>query len=142
MSSLVLQPNANLRKALLVGSQIILLALIWISADFVSRHYLPQVPSSLLGLGCVLVLLALRVIRRDWLAHGAGWLISEMLLFFVPAVIGIIQYPDLIRENGLAILVVILGSTVCVMGSTALAVDLTWRMQDRFARRHGKEAQS
>ncbi len=124
----------RLRKPLLVASQVTLLALIWLSADFVSRHYLPQIPSSLLGMASVLVLLALRVIRRDWLAHGAGWLISEMLLFFVPAVIAIIQYPDLIRNNGLAIMVVILGSTVCVMASTALAVDATWRLQERLAR--------
>ncbi len=130
----------RLRKPLLVASQVTLLALIWLSADFVSRHYLPQIPSSLLGMASVLVLLACRVIRRDWLAHGAGWLISEMLLFFVPAVIAIIQYPDLIRNNGLAIMVVILGSTVCVMASTALAVDATWRLQERLARRRKGES--
>lgn len=137
MNTVAMPFTERLRKPLLVASQVTLLALIWLSADFVSRHYLPQIPSSLLGMACVLLLLALRVIRRDWLAHGAGWLISEMLLFFVPAVIAIIQYPDLIEHNGLAIMVVILGSTVCVMASTALAVDATWRLQERFSR--GKE---
>ncbi len=141
MNTATLPLTERMRKPLLVASQVVLLALIWIGADFVSRHYLPQVPSSLLGMASVLLLLALRVIRRDWLAHGAGWLISEMLLFFVPAVIAIIQYPDLIEHNGLAIMVVILGSTVCVMASTALAVDATWRLQDRLARkREGKQS--
>ncbi|MEN3110046.1 CidA/LrgA family protein [Uliginosibacterium paludis] len=141
MNTVAMPFTERLRKPLLVASQVTLLALIWLSADFVSRHYLPQIPSSLLGMASVLLLLALRVIRRDWLAHGAGWLISEMLLFFVPAVIAIIQYPDLIAHNGLAIMVVILGSTVCVMASTALAVDATWRLQDRLARkREGKQS--
>lgn len=140
MTTLALPLAERLRKPLLVVSQVTLLALIWIGADFISRHYLPQVPGSLLGMASVLLLLGLRVIRRDWLAHGAGWLISEMLLFFVPAVIAIIQYPDLIHDNGLAIMVVILGSTVCVMTSTALAVDATWRLQKRFAKRRERDA--
>jgi len=140
MTTLALPLAERLRKPLLVVSQVTLLALIWVGADFISRHYLPQVPSSLLGMASVLLLLGLRVIQRDWLAHGAGWLISEMLLFFVPAVIAIIQYPDLIHDNGLAIMVVILGSTVCVMTSTALAVDATWRLQKRFAKHRERDA--
>lgn len=132
MNSLVAIPGERLRHTLLIATQVVLLALIWLCADYISRHYLPQVPAGLLGMGGVLALLALRLLRREWLAHGAGWLIGEMLLFFVPAVIAIIQYPDLIRRNGLAILLVILGSTVCVMVSTALAVDLSWRLQERL----------
>ncbi|MFT4172306.1 MAG: CidA/LrgA family protein [Rhodocyclaceae bacterium] len=118
-----------------------LIALIWICSDALSRHFLPQVPGSLLGLGIVLVLLGLGIVRREWLAHGAGWLISEMLLFFVPAVIAVIQYPDLIRRNGLAIFIIIVGSTVCVMASTALSVDATWRLQDWWARRRAARGQ-
>ncbi|MDQ7988350.1 MAG: CidA/LrgA family protein [Candidatus Dactylopiibacterium sp.] len=122
--------------------QVILIALAWILADALSRRFLPAVPSSLLGLGLVLVLLASGVLRRDWLAHGAGWLIGEMLLFFVPAVIAIINYLPLVRQSGARILVVILVSTVCVMVSTALAVDLVWRLQDRVARARADGAQS
>lgn len=133
-------PASRAQRFIVVASQVMLIALIWICADIVSRKFLPQVPSSLLGLGGVLALLWTRVIRRDWLAHGAGWLISEMLLFFIPAVIAIIQYPDMIRRNGLAIFVVIVGSTVCVMASTALAVDATWRLQAWYARRRERMA--
>lgn len=121
----------RLRRSLLVFAQVALIALVWLGADFLSRHFLPQVPSSLLGMALVFVLLALGWVRREWLAAGAGWLIGEMLLFFVPAVIAVIQYSGLIRSNGLAILAVILLSTVCVMVSTALAVDLAWRFQAR-----------
>lgn len=139
MNTLTVPRGERLRNTLLISSQVMLLALIWLCADFVSRHYLPQIPSSLLGMGSVLLLLGLRLLRREWLAHGAGWLIGEMLLFFIPAVIAIIQYPDLIRRNGLAILVVILGSTVCVMVATAIAVDLTWRLQENLGRQRNKE---
>lgn len=115
-----------------IAWQVLLMAWIWLAADAASRHFLPQIPASLLGLGFVLALLWTRTIRREWLAHGAAWLTGEMLLFFVPAVVAVVQYPDLVRRDGLAILLLILGSTVCVMICTALAVDVAWRLQARL----------
>lgn len=122
---------SRLRKPCVIGAQVILIALIWLGADYLSRHFWHRVPSSLMGLSLAFLFLAFGIVRREWLASGASWLIGEMLLFFVPAVIAIVQYGAMIRSNGLAILAVILISTVCVMVSTALAVDLVWRLQTR-----------
>ena len=118
-----------------VVAQVALIALLWLGADILSRRFLPFVPSSLLGLGLALAGMACGMLRRDWLAAGADWLIGEMLLFFVPAVVAIVQYAEIIRSHGLAILIVILLSTVCVMVCTAVAVDVAWRFQARNAQR-------
>ncbi|MBS1230059.1 MAG: hypothetical protein H6R17_3336 [Proteobacteria bacterium] len=128
-------PTASPGKSFAVVAQVALIALLWLGADTLSRRFLPFVPSSLLGLGLALVGMACGILRRDWLAAGADWLIGEMLLFFVPAVVAIVQYAEIIRSHGLAILVVILLSTVCVMVSTAVAVDIAWRFQARSAQR-------
>lgn len=122
-------------KSFAVVAQVALIALLWLGADTLSRRFLPFVPSSLLGLGLALAFMACGMLRRDWLAAGADWLIGEMLLFFVPAVVAIVQYAEIIRSHGLAILIVILLSTVCVMVSTAVAVDIAWRFQARNAQR-------
>ena len=122
-------------KSFAVVAQVALIALLWLGADALSTHFLPFVPSSLLGLGLVLAGMACGMLRRDWLAAGADWLIGEMLLFFVPAVVAIVQYAEIIRSHGLAILIVILLSTVCVMVCTAVAVDVAWRFQARNAQR-------
>ena len=122
-------------KSFAVVAQVALIAVLWLGADILSRRFLPFVPSSLLGLGLALVFMACGMLRRDWLAAGADWLIGEMLLFFVPAVVAIVQYAEIIRSHGLAILIVILLSTVCVMVCTAVAVDVAWRFQARNAQR-------
>jgi holin-like protein len=58
-----------------------------------------------------------------------------MLLFFVPAMLVVTEYPDLIRHQGLRILAVIVASTACVMAVTALAVDRVYRFELWLARR-------
>ncbi|EWM49046.1 lrgA family protein [Bordetella holmesii 70147] len=45
------------------------------------------VPGSVLGLTMVLLLLASGVMRVNHIRRGASWLLAEMLLFFVPAVL-------------------------------------------------------
>ena len=135
LSAIVLPtpPAAPPRRSCAVIAQVALIALLWLGADTLSTHFLPFVPSSLLGLGLALVFMVLGILRRSWLAAGADWLIGEMLLFFVPAVVAVVQYAEIIRSHGFAILVVILLSTICVMVCTAIAVDIAWRFQARNA---------
>lgn len=124
-------PAVALRKTCAVVAQVALIALLWLGADAISTRFLPWVPSSLLGLGLALALTALGILRRGWLADGAEWLIGEMLLFFVPAVVALVQYAQMIRSYGVSILLVILLSTLCVMVCTAVAVDIAWCFQAR-----------
>lgn len=111
--------------------QVVLLSLTWVLANWISHSFLPILPASLLGLLLVLILLGLKVVRGPWLAGGASWLLSTMLLFFVPSVVSMLEHQQLLRENGVGILVVIVGSTVLVMVATALAVDWTWKFEAR-----------
>ncbi|MDA3086516.1 CidA/LrgA family protein, partial [Campylobacter sp. CS_ED1] len=47
--------------------------------------------------------------------YGADLILAELLLFFIPPVVGIIQYQELLIASGLRILLVILISTALVM---------------------------
>jgi len=120
--------------------QILLLILIWLAAVQLSSHWLHALPPTVTGIALALSLLGLGLVRREWLADGAGWLLREMLLFFIPVVIAVLQYRDVLDGKLLAILLVILGSTACVMVATALAVDLTWRLEARWRREPGKDS--
>jgi holin-like protein len=75
------------------------------------------------------------LVKARWLQSGTNWLLAEMLLFFVPAMLVVTEYPDLIRHQGLRILAVIVASTACVMAVTALAVDRVYRFELWLARR-------
>lgn len=91
------------------------------------------VPGSVLALGLVLLLLATRIVPAAGLRRGADWLLAEMLLFFIPAVMAVSQHMPVLRHAGARILAVILLGTVVVMGATALLVDRVWRWEQRRA---------
>jgi holin-like protein len=116
-------------RALLLGSpaaQILLLALLWaLGSALVHLSGLP-LPGSLAGLLALLGLLAGGLDQR-LVARGAGWLLGEMLLFFVPAVVALLGHPEFLGLTGLKVLLVILGSTVMVMLATALTIE--WGMR-------------
>lgn len=62
---------------------------------------------------------------------GAGLLMAEMLLFFIPALMSLLDYGGLLRQDGWRILLVIGVSTLMVMLVTAFTVEWVcrWRMR-------------
>jgi holin-like protein len=62
-------------------------------------------------------------------------LLAEMLLFFVPAVVAVVNYAQLLMIEGWKIFLVIGISTVLTLGATALVVDRVYRLEQRLAAR-------
>lgn len=62
--------------------------------------------------------------------HGADFLLGELLLFFIPPVVGVIQYQDLLIISGWKILLVILISTTLVMMASVYAVRMFLKRED------------
>jgi holin-like protein len=77
-----------------------------------------QFPGSIIGMFVLFFLLKMRVLRLEWLEDGANFLLGQMLLFFIPPVLGIIQYTHLIGEEGVQLFLVLFCSTLLVMGIT------------------------
>ena len=115
--------------------QIAVLSAIWVSMDVLRQHFGWGMPAGLIGFGLLAVGLFTGLVQARWLQSGTNWLLAEMLLFFVPAMLVVTEYPDLIRHQGLRILAVIVTSTACVMAATALAVDRVYRFELWLARR-------
>jgi holin-like protein len=110
-----------------------ILALWWASAGIVRLLPLP-VPSGMLGLALALILLVTRRLSLFTLRRGAEWFVGDMMLFFVPAVVSILDHPEFIGRAGLELLAVIVLSTLAVMIATALTVELIYRWRHRFER--------
>jgi holin-like protein len=89
------------------------------------------VPGGVIGLALLLLAFALGWVKPAALQMGAGLLMAEMLLFFIPALMSLLDYGGLLREEGWRILVVIGVSTLMVMLVTAFTVELVcrWRMR-------------
>ena len=107
-------------KMIKVIEQVLFFIIFAQGCRFVSEYFNLPIPGSIIGIIIMFVLLKLKVVKLAWVELGAKVLVAEMMLFFVPSVVGILKYQQLIMANGLHILIVIVVSTVSVMLSCGL----------------------
>lgn len=120
--------------------QIGLLMASWLVGEWVARWTRLPVPGGIFGMVLVLALLASQHVSLCYLRRGANWFLSEMLLFFVPAVLTVLDHPELMGLLGVKVLGVILLGTVVVMIVTALTVEFSFGVMARFEEKnHGLE---
>ncbi|MDE1337825.1 CidA/LrgA family protein [Vibrio aestuarianus] len=119
--------------------QIVILSLIWFVAQYLVTTFHLPLPANLTGMLLLLALIMFRVVRVDWLRKGATWLLAEMLLFFVPAVVAVVNYQDIVQQDGLRILAVLTASTMVVIAVTAWVVDKVYRIELKLARRKSNQ---
>jgi holin-like protein len=124
-----------IKQWFVMPSQVALLCVVWLAASHVSQKLIPAVPAGVIGMALTLGALAMGWLPLDWCRRGARWLLAEMLLFFIPAVVAVVNYSDLMLDAGWKIMVVIVLSTALVMTATALAVDACYRLEIVVRRR-------
>jgi len=113
--------------------QIAMLGAFWFAGDVAARAVGLPVPGGVLGMIGVLVLLGTGFLKVSSVRLGARTLLAEMLLFFVPSVLAILDHQEFIGTVGLKVVAVILVGTVLVMTSTAMTVELCYRWRARHA---------
>ncbi|MBB5461440.1 holin-like protein [Paraburkholderia sp. UCT70] len=116
------------------------IAALWIGADFIVRRLHLPVPGGVVGLVVLLALLFCGGIAPRWVKAGADWLLSDMLLFFIPAAVAAVQYGGLFRADGWRLALVVIAGTLMVMVAVAFAVDQAARVERRFALRRVRVA--
>jgi len=105
----------------------------WCFGQAIAETFRLPAPGGVIGLAAVLALLLARRISLSSVRLGAEMLLAEMLLFFVPSVMALLDHTEFLGVLGLKLLVVILTGTLCVMAATALTVDLCARWTMRHA---------
>ena len=118
------------RLGRLVSELAVLLALYFLGCQLVTWGHLP-IPGGVVGMALLLLAFALGWVKPATLQLGAGVLMAEMLLFFIPALMSLLDYGVLVRDEGWRILLVIGVSTLLVMVVTAFTVEAVcrWRMR-------------
>ncbi len=126
----------TLRQRLSLPLQLLLYIGLYNACDFLVRWLHLPLPANVVGMVLLLLLIVTRIVPLGWVKAGASWLLAEMLLFFIPAVVAVINYGDLLRSEGWRICVVIGVSTLLVLAATSLVVDRLYRYEiARAARR-------
>lgn len=88
-------------------------------------------PGSIIGMILLFLLLESGVIRLNWVEAGASWLLAELLLFFIPSAIGVMNYSKLLESFGLQVLAVVLVGTFAVMASSGLLTGVIYKVKER-----------
>jgi holin-like protein len=107
--------------------QVGVLLLFWLAGEALVQATDLPLPGGVVGMVLVLALLAAQRLKPGTLRRGSQWLLGEMLLFFVPAVLAVVNHRELLGMVGLKLLAVILFGTAAVMATTALTVELCLR---------------
>lgn len=113
--------------------QVVLYAGLFVLAEYLVLWLHLPLPANLVGMLILLMLILCRIVPLRWVRAGAAWLLAEMLLFFVPAVVAVVNYAQLLMVDGWRICLVIALSTLLVLGATAWVVDKVYRYEVRRA---------
>jgi len=118
-----------------VAFQIAMMIAIWFAASELMRATGVSMSPGVVGLLAVLGLLLSGRGNVRWFRDGANWLLGELVLFFIPCVVAVMQYGQLFRTQGVQLVIAVVVGTVLVMAATALAVHLGCRLERRLERR-------
>ena len=116
--------------ARLLAELLVLLAIYQLGCQLAVGFAWP-IPGGVVGLGLLLAAFASGLVKPATLQLGAGVLMAEMLLFFIPALMSLLDYGGLMRNDGWRILLVIGLSTLSVMLVTAFTVEMVCRWRVR-----------
>jgi len=107
--------------------QIVIILTFWLAGEIIVRRTGLPIPGAIVGLFILLALLMSKRLNLRSVRRGAQWFLAEMLLFFVPAVLALLDHPEFLGLLGLKIFAVILLSTIIVMIVTGVVIDLCYR---------------
>ncbi|ENU24060.1 hypothetical protein F993_01376 [Acinetobacter proteolyticus] len=122
--------------------QILILAAFWLAGYVLNQKLGIPISAGILGMFLLLFSLFFKVIKMDQVAMGATFVLGELLLFFVPVVVAVVQYKSLFMAEGWQIVLSIAVGTILVMLSTCLTIHYYNRLKSylnerkRFQHKH------
>ena len=106
----------------------VLIAAWWLADAAASALHLPF-SGGVVGLGLLVALLLAGWVRPSAIELGANWLLANMLLFFIPLVVSVVQFTQLLKTQGLTLFLNIGLGFASVMLATAFTVEWVCRYE-------------
>lgn len=91
------------------------------------------IPGPVIGMALLLAALALRPALREALRPTTTTLLQHLSLLFVPAGVGVMVHGQRLADEGAAIIVALVVSTVLALAATALTVRALWPRDEEDA---------
>ena len=109
----------------------VLIAAWWLSDAAASALHLPF-SGGVVGLFVLVALLLAGWVRPAAIELGANWLLANMLLFFIPLVVSVVQFTQLLKSQGVMLFVNIGLGFASVMLATAFTVEWVCRYERKL----------
>ena len=100
-------------------------------SDGISRILPFTMPATIIGMLLLLVLLMSGLVKKEQIETTADFFLSNLPFFFVPAIVGLVNYLDLLRDNAVKMMIVVMVSMVVTFGVTVWTVRLTTLLLER-----------
>lgn len=102
-------------KGLKVAIHICLLYVIYLIGSWIQELFALPIPGSVIGMVLLFILLLTHTIKEHWVADGATWMVSHLVLFIIPATVGVMSYFSLFMGKGSLLILIVILSTALVL---------------------------
>lgn len=109
--------------------QLSLLILIWWLSSLIQQALDLPVSAGVIGLLLVFMALLSGLFKLQWIKTGSDFILGELVLLFIPCVVGIIKYKDLLLTQGWQLILSVVIGTFCVMLATAYSVYFGFKLE-------------
>ncbi|NNH26002.1 CidA/LrgA family protein [Acinetobacter terrestris] len=116
--------------------QLSFLVIIWWVASVIQRTLNLPVSAGVIGLLLVLFALLSGLFKLQWIKTGSDFILGELVLLFIPCVVGIIKYKALFLTQGWQLILAVFIGMICVMLATAYSVYFGFKLEARLKQKH------
>lgn len=104
-----------IRRAFTICLQIGLLYLFFLVGTWLEQWLQLAIPGSVIGLVLLFLCLYFRILPEAFIREGAQWMTKHLILLFIPATVGIMNYFDLLFGKGFSLVVITVVSSLIVL---------------------------
>jgi holin-like protein len=116
---------------IIISLQVVLLCGISLLGNCIAQFLHLSIPGNILGMVVLFFLMERKILSLTWIESGANFLIAELLLFFIPSAIGVIQFQRLLISQFVNLSIVIVCSTLAVVLFVGLLTETILRYNQR-----------
>lgn len=94
--------------------QICMIYFITVLGSWIQETLNIPIAGSIIGLVILYLLLQFKIIKEEWIKDGANLLLSTMIFFFIPSIVGAMNLVDQINAQFIFLIVLVIASTCIV----------------------------
>ncbi|WP_227547350.1 CidA/LrgA family protein [Acinetobacter sp. ANC 4178] len=116
--------------------QLLFLIGLWGISSFIQQFFRLPLSAGVIGLILLLFALMSGVMKLVWIKLGADFILAELVLMFIPCVVGLVKYKQLFLTQGWQLILAVVIGTICVMVMTAYSVHFGFKLEHKLQQKN------